>query len=412
MPQKHIVKFWGCFPNPPQQPAVGDSPQDYLKKLNEHCGLMLTWPKSHPTGQLTRTQLRALCRDTKVDVLIAYAAVMAWGGRGVDSRNYRLSLSDRSRTALIKILTELRASKANRKDDFAAMQQAAECIKGLGISFYTKLLFFFREKPDAYILDQFTAKSAKLLFDPCPVALNSSGYPDPDNEPESYEQFCAAAEAMGAGCASSPVWTGNQVEQAMFDVRGGAWRKYLRSVYGKAGYQQGKKSRGGNSRSRLQQSSGGELLTCDSEGDSLPVRVVRAHAAAYQAGVELPGANPRVGNGTPVRVHCSLIDGVHWQYAFQQTSVHAQVFIPAQHVARYDALRAFLGAADHEFGDGIKGTGEKDGKTRSLKLTVPGGLKAPQSEWDGIAKQAVSVMGTLYNRICEYRVSLMSAKEF
>lgn len=32
-----------------------------------------------------------------MNVLIAYAAVMAWGGRGVDSPNYRLSLSQESR---------------------------------------------------------------------------------------------------------------------------------------------------------------------------------------------------------------------------------------------------------------------------------------------------------------------------
>ena len=239
----HITKFWTCFPTPPAQPAVGDSPQAYLNKLNSLCGLTLAWPGAHPTGQLTRNQLRAVCRDTNVDVLIAYAAVMAWGGRGVDSRNYRLSLSVKSRPHLTSILEQLRTSEKSRQADFVDMQQAAENIKGLGISFYTKLLFFFREEADAYILDQFTAKSAKLLFDPCQIVLNSSGYPDPDNTPASYEWFCASAEAMGRGRTPPPTWTGEQVEQAMFDVRGGVWRKYLRSIYGKAGSKKTQKSK-------------------------------------------------------------------------------------------------------------------------------------------------------------------------
>lgn len=233
MQKEHLEKFWSCFPFPRNQPAVGDYPQAYLEKLNQLCSLTLAWPGSHPTGQLTRLQLRKLCRDTKVDVLIAYAAVMAWGG--MRTQNYRLSLRAQSRPVLIEILTRLRASKETRQNDFAVMQQAAENIKGLGISFYTKLLFFFRGKADAYILDQFTAKSANLLFDPCRVVLNSSGFPAPDNTPESYEWFCAAAEALGAGRAPLPDWTGEQVEQAMFDSRKGAWREYLRSIYGTVG---------------------------------------------------------------------------------------------------------------------------------------------------------------------------------
>ena len=387
MAQAHIDKFWDCFPNPPAQPAVGDPPHVYLAKLNTLCSLTLAWPVAHPTGQLTRLQLRKLCRDPKVDVLIAYAAVMAWGGRGVDSRNYRLSLSKASRAALIPILKQLRASKASRQEDFDAMKQAAQNITGLGISFYTKLLFFLRKKADAYILDQFTAKSAKLLFDPCQVVLTTSGYPDPDTAPAAYAWFCAAADALGSSRTQPPIWTGEATEQAMFDVRGGAWRKYLRSIYGKAGAKKTKQPKAS--------------APAPVGDDSLPARVARTHAAAYRAGCELPGANPHISNAPPIRVHCCLIDGVIWQYAFQKESIHAEVFIPAQHIARYDALRVFLGVANDDFGDGIVGNGTRNGKTRSLKLTVPRGLNAPKNQWDEVALKTVSVMTTLFNRVCE-----------
>jgi hypothetical protein len=407
MSQIHINKFWSCFPNPPAQPAVGDFPQNYLAKLNFICGYQLIWPSNHPTGKLTRIQLRALCRDANVDVLVAYAAVMAWGGRGVESRNYRLSLSYESRPHLISILTQLRASKQNRQDDFADMQKAATSIKGLGISFYTKLLFFFREDSDAYILDQFTAKSALLLFDNCRVILNSSGYPNTDNTPKSYEWFCKTAEEIGRGRG----WTGEQIEQAMFDVRSGEWRRYLLSIYGKAGAKKSNKNNVSH-HSKITPSAPPLAERRFVEGaapapeawDNLPSCVASVHAAAYQAGNGLPGANPQVNpprRGQPIRLHCSLIDGVFWQYAFQQKSIHAELFIPTQHIARYDALCTFLGVADHNFGDGINGNGFKGGITRSIKLTINRGLNAPKNEWDEIAQNAVGAMVTLFDRVSE-----------
>jgi len=401
MPPEHIAQFWNCFPQPPNQLAVGQSPQVHLKKLEHLCGLKLPWPVSHPTGQLTRLELRKLCRDPEVDVLIAYAAVMAWGGRGVDSRNYRQSLSDESRPHLIAILTQLRASRKNRQDDFGAMQAAAESIKGLGISFYTKLLFFFREKADAYILDQFTAKSAKLLFDPCLVILKSNGYPQPDNTPKSYEWFCAATEAMGAGRTTPPIWTGEQIEQAMFDVRGGVWRKYLRSIFGKAGSKKPLTNTPPPTPPAPPRTAAACSAPAPGGGDSLPARVAATHAKAYREGVELPGANPQVGNALPIRVHCRGIDGLAYQYEFHNSLIHAEVFIPAPYIARYDALRNFLGVAGHDFGDGILGNWVNNGETRSIKFIIPRGLNAPENQWDEIAQQAVAAMVTLFDRVSE-----------
>lgn len=406
MSQGHRDKFWKCFPSPPDQSAVGDCPQDYLAKLNKLCELTLDWPEEHPTGRLARSKIRKLCRDPKVNVLIAYASVMAWGRRGVHSPNYKLSLSAESRSALIPILKELRESTRCRQSDFEAMKLAAKNIKGLGISFYTKLLFFFRENPDAYILDQFTAKSAKLLFDPCQVILNSSGYPDPSNTPASYEWYCASVEEMGKGRRPLPTWTGEQTEQAMFDVGGGEWRKYILSIYGKAG---GKKTKNAKFVAAptscltplvpTQVAGGNAAAAVD--GGSLPARVVRAHAAAFRAECELPGAAPQVGAAAPVRVHCSVVDGVIWQYAFHQSTIHAEVFIPARHVTRYEALRQFLGVDNHDFGDGIIGNGAANGKTRSLRLTVPCGLHAPQNKWDEIAELTISAMNVLFKRVSE-----------
>ncbi len=402
MQHEHRQLFWSYFPDPPNQPPVGNSPQVYLDWLNSICGLTLSWPQNHPKGQLNRSQLRALCRDKGVDVLVAYAAVMAWGGRNY--HNYRISLANENRRSLITILEALRSSSKSRQEDFAAMQKAAENIKGLGISFYTKLLFFIRENPDAYILDQFTAKSARLLFDDCRVALNYSDFPDPGTSPESYDWFCEAIESLAHSRGALTSWTGEQTEQAMFDVRGGKWRTHVRKIYGKG---QVKKSRtAGSRRSSIAAShtfqpvaENGTLV--EGTPTSLPSLVAETHAASYTAGEELPGAAPHASDTAPIRVHCRLIDGVSWQYAFQDKCVHAQVFIPSGYIARYDALRSYLNVTDHDFGDGIKGTGHKEGKTRSLKKTVERGFNAPAHEWDQIAKEAVEAMSLLYNRISE-----------
>ena len=136
--------------------------------------------------------------------------------------------------------------------------------------------------------------------------------------------------------------------------------------------------------------------------DSLPGRVARAHAAAYQLGRRLPGASPNVRPthpGQPVRVHCERLNGVDWQYAFHQTMIHAEAFFPAQNIARYDDLRRDLEVANHDFGEVILGNGAKNGDTRSIKLTIPHGLNTPQNQWAGIANQAVTAMVTLFARI-------------
>jgi hypothetical protein len=394
---EHLRTFWACFPQAPNQPPVGNSPQTYLDELNEICGLSLSWPRQPPEDRLNRSQLRTLCRDRQVDVLVAYAAVMAWGGRNL--YNYRLSLSNRSRRPLVGMLKGLRDSSQGRCEDFARAQKAATEIKGLGISFYTKLLFFLRKEPDAYILDQFTAKSARLLFDDCQVELNSSGFPDPKTTPEAYERFCDAAEALAASRIPPAAWTGEQVEQAMFDVRDGAWRKHLRSIYGKNGSRRTKQDKAPPPTTPRATVEAGTAALDGS--DSLPARVARAHAVAYQNGEELPGSSPTPTEAPPIRVHCRLFDGVIWQYTFQKKSVHAQVFIPSRHIGRYNELRSHLGVSDHHFGDGIHGSGEKGGKTRSLRKTVDQGLDAHPGQWDTIAKEAVAAMSIMFQRLSE-----------
>ena len=230
MPQNTL---YSVHPTPPTQPPVGNSPQGYLDILAEPeilanlpHGVPLAAHILHPfplNAPLTRAQVRTICTDMRIDVLEAYAVAMAWGGQ--NRKYFRTSVIA---PGLPKLLSKLRGG-GSRSTDFGITQTAANPISGLGISFYTKLLYFFRPTPDAYILDQWTAKSASLLFKSCKINLNGD-LPDPNTTPAQYEWFCAQLDSFGP-----IIWptiaavTGEDAEVAIFDEgRGhGEWRKYV-----------------------------------------------------------------------------------------------------------------------------------------------------------------------------------------
>lgn len=219
------------FQAPPAQGPVGKRPSSYFPDLPGGARAYSDSIQLVPgNGQaiLTRGQVREVARDMKVHFLVAYACIMAWGGRNF--RNYRLSLGNGNSTKVVELVTHLRKSTASREVDFEYTQVAATEIPGLGISFYTKLLFFFRDTPDAYILDQWTAKSAKVLFPKAAVKLTSSGLPHPKTSAKNYGDFCSAIDGCVGDSPSAwgKAWTnGEEVERTMFDRPGGPWRSWL-----------------------------------------------------------------------------------------------------------------------------------------------------------------------------------------
>lgn len=216
--------FCNCFLEPPNQGSVGRNPESYLSELgSDHVKLIQI--KIGKLRKLTRFEVRDICRDHSIDVLTAYAVAMAWGGQ--DMGNFRKSISDNTKQNLYLMLEQLRKSSKGRKFDFEFTKESTETIKGLGISFYTKLLFFFRNTSDAYILDQWTAKSATLLFKPSPVLLTPYGLPSPNTTPADYDLFCKELENLGTRLN----WSGEEVERAIFDKPNGKWRQFVVSQF-------------------------------------------------------------------------------------------------------------------------------------------------------------------------------------
>ncbi len=230
-----INVLFAAHPTPPVQPAVGKEPIRFLTDAafpsvnfirTQFAGYALN-------GPLSRADVWAICTNPAIDPLAAYAVAMAWGEQTF--KNFRTSVVA---AGLPGLLTTLRTTKNSREHDFSVVAAAAANIKGLKIAFYTKLLYFFRPNPDAYILDQWTAKSSCILFNLCPIRLGSrgeNGYfsPHPATTPSEYEAFCLAVEGLVKVLWLGRPATGAQAEAAMFDEgrRRGMWRVFIKDHF-------------------------------------------------------------------------------------------------------------------------------------------------------------------------------------
>jgi len=225
--------LFAASPVPPVQAPVGHAPLKFLDRLPdsqyhiqslEPLGLLLDQP-------LTRGQVREIARNANVTTLAKYACIMAWGGQRYGNFDQSIAAA-----GLPRLLQSLCDSNNHRRNDFKIAQLACQQIPGLGISFYTKLLFFLRPSPDAYILDRWTAKSSCLLTWPPVVRLGPiqrRGFVQAavNTTPQEYEEFCLTLEHL-----SKQLWdqqydsTGADLEAALFDrnMPDGFWRRFVR----------------------------------------------------------------------------------------------------------------------------------------------------------------------------------------
>lgn len=226
-----INVLFAAHPSPPVQPVVGNAPIGFLTDTAfPAANFIPTQFTGYALGNsLSRADVRAICTNPAIDPLAAYAVAMAWGGQ--NRANFRTSVVA---AGLPGLLTTLRTIPGSRAHHFDVAAKAAAGIAGLGIAFYTKLLYFFRPNPDAYILDQWTAKSAAMLFTPKAIRLENvpaNGYYPPANDttPVEYEAFCKAIEALAIRLWPGTGGMGENAEAAMFDegYGRGFWRNFV-----------------------------------------------------------------------------------------------------------------------------------------------------------------------------------------
>jgi hypothetical protein len=382
------------YQSPAQQGPVGRSPNQYLDELPQAhllaANSLVVLP-SKGANPLTRAQVRAISRNPEVAPLVAYACIMAWGGR--DFGNYRRSLLNNG-IAIARLVESLRASTATRAEDFTATRKAADEIPGLGISFYTKLLFFLRGKPDAYILDQWTAKSATVLFPDTKIGLTASGLPDPNTTADQYEAFCKNLETCCGIQGWGEAWkTGEDVEMTIFDRPRGSWRTWLKMHLG-----DGLDRSAGRNKTRTS-----KQKPKNQKEDTTVLRFAGQLRSAYlnaqDQGLSLPETCGKF--NTPNRLYVRKQDGFIFQFILNRNDVRAQMFLRGKATNTYsrllNMLRPSVTGKIHDFGEGITGNGPENGKTRAVNLyaSALGGWAGPVDQWPGICVSAVEAMAEL-----------------
>jgi len=402
------------YTDPPPQGPVGSAPVDYIGgELPGAPNSYATSEKQIPGGgkrALDRHEVVKVSRDSKVDPLVAYACIMAWGRRNF--HNYRLSLSNGNAGKVARLVDDLRKSADTREQDFAATQNAAAQIPGLGISFYTKLLFFLRPKQDAYILDQWTAKSATVLFPKAGIKVTSGGMPDPNTTPKTYEAFCKALEDCAGTGGWGPNWkNGEEVERTIFDRPRGPWRSWVKERFKPAdkAKQTKPKVRGKGGRPPVPPAKPPAFPpppNTPPAGDDASKRAFANHLhdvfiENVDAGVDLPLECG--GFNEPNRLHCIAYGCVTWQFIINQHEVRAQIFFQGKCVGSYDnkivpEFKPQTQGKRHDFGGGIYGNGPADGKTRAINRPADriGGYGSPVDEWPDICKSAIDAMHQLF----------------
>lgn len=379
--------FKKSFPNPPLQGAVGAAPSRYFSELpkDESKRIEESIARLPARGEkpLSRKEVRSICRETALDPLVVYCVVMAWGGRNL--RNFRLSLE--SATALKQLITTLRQSTRSRAEDFARAQKECSSIKGLKISFYSKLLYFMRPEPDAYILDRWTARSAKFLFPEGKIQITSQGFPSPKTGANDYDWFCSSLDKLAKNMDGG--WeSGEAIERALFDRRSGRWRAQIPPLPGES--------------FPKVEAPGGDIPPVDppvqngeqgNNGDEnhnrrLALANLLAHIYnmqdAHGDGMDLPSTGTTVQVGAPnqeTRVHCRHTQGVTWQFKVQLTQTYPQIFFSGE-----NGLNAFQNL-------GVEGNG---GAVQRINGVACEGANAPIEDWPVNAQRVVQSMSDLW----------------
>lgn len=203
-----------------------------------------------PSTSLTRAALRTYC-TSDADVLDCYLAVMAWGGQnaGVAGRARTLKTWRHGQALIRDRLEALRSERPNRADAFSLFS-GRNRVPGLGVAFFTKLLYFFAPQSaagaDRYILDQWTAKSVILLAGRRVISISRADAKRKASEcvtrlntPAIYEAYCTELEALAVipnhSHADAPLRV-EDIELMLFSSAGPGtamrpWRQHVRGEW-------------------------------------------------------------------------------------------------------------------------------------------------------------------------------------
>jgi len=117
-----------------------------------------------------KRDVQAMVANKNNSSLKLFFYIMAWGGMVNRANNpqmlYRKLKTDKqARVAFIRTLDTIRFGNVSNAQAFDMIQDLRDrgYLPGLGVSFFTKVLYFLRPGKNAFILDQFTIKAINYL---------------------------------------------------------------------------------------------------------------------------------------------------------------------------------------------------------------------------------------------------------
>lgn len=183
-----------------------------------------------PAQAQTREEVRQLCRNEEFPLLYRYICAMAWGNQGAGKSRRYAQLAWAGRERLEPLLAAIAAGSISRAAAYESFCGGG-AVKGLGPSYFTKLLYFFWPEERCYIMDQWSARSVNYLTGEKLVRM-SANYVAPSNDGERYDRYCLAVESLASLADAERRLSGAETEMRLFCRGGklaGPWRTIIRA---------------------------------------------------------------------------------------------------------------------------------------------------------------------------------------
>ena len=236
-PEDHWCAFLSAAGS--TQKWIGDAPDRWFKSNGLESDARVSRLPSIP---MSRKEVKEIAQDPNLDPLTGYVVAMAWGAQSKRFGHPQVAWAHREK--IREVCQRVRSDPTLDRHSAYELFSGKNAIQGLGPSFATKLLYFFRRESDFYIMDQWSSWAVNLLCGKSIVKMYFDKNKKPTNgsvlltnNSSNYAAFCAAIDELAKRYNETNLGaplTGELMEERLFDIGGkgkdsGAWRRYVRA---------------------------------------------------------------------------------------------------------------------------------------------------------------------------------------
>lgn len=209
------------------QPEIGRKPFLWGNAVQNIQPIPRLWNGTSLEQPLSRNFLFNLGGDLDASNAMVAVCIFAWGG--MRANHAQVLFSEPTWPILDKLIGVLRIKELNSPAevfDLFHVPRRQNSLPGLGIAYYSKLIYFLSTHLDVFILDQWIGKSMNLFLGENLISFTGNWVND-SNDGERYAIFC---EHM-MNYAQQLNMDKHSFEQKMFCKGGrnpGPWRRIVK----------------------------------------------------------------------------------------------------------------------------------------------------------------------------------------